>query len=349
MAFIKKGNYLLLFSLFILFLLCGCKRDFSVNSDSEPFTIVYGLLNTSENAQYVKIFKSFLVEGNAYDVVKDINKYSYIDSIEVCLNEYDERNKLVREIRLDTTTAIPKDEGVFLYPTQILYTTSATLNKDYTYELTVFNPYTKDITKTKQPFALVGNTNITRPVGTELSITDKDITFVFFTGKNTTNYQLILKYYYTEDLNDHTSRQPAPVVWNLGTVEDLSATAGIEKTLRISGSNFFKRIRESVMNDDRVIARHTDFIVVEVYSAAKDWGLYLQSNLPSSGINQDKLLYSNIIAYNAETNKENYAMGVFSSRGITTKRYNNLMVANGSRDSLFRGRFTGDLKFTDIY
>jgi hypothetical protein len=88
---------------------------------------------------------------------------------------------------------------------------------------------------------------------------------------------------------------------------------------------------------------------LEVHAAGKDWGLYIQANLPSSGINQDRLHYSNIIAYNTETGEKKYAMGVFSSRSVTIKKYDDLVLANGTRDSLFYGRYTGHLRFTDVY
>lgn len=354
MTFRRKKYFLPLILIVVLLSFYRCKPEFSVNSNSETFTIIYGLLNASEKSQYVKVFKSFITEGNAYDVVKDINQYSYIDSIEVYLNEYSANNPSPRKIPLDTTTEIPKDSGIFLYPTQILYTTKMELNKDCTYEIVVFNPYTKNITKTKLPFALVGDVRITRPVGPDdISIIDADkdvgVTFVFYTGKNTTLYQLLVKYYYTEILVDNTNRQPAPVVWTLGTVEDMTAKEGIEKRFPASGTNFFRRIAESIQEDGNVRARHTDSIVLEIHSAAKDWELYLKSNIPSTGINQDKLHYSNIAAYNTETKEEKYAIGITSSRGVTTKRYRDLTITGGSRDSLFHGRFTKHLKFTDIY
>ncbi|MDR0604263.1 MAG: hypothetical protein LBG80_08195 [Bacteroidales bacterium] len=351
MIFRRKKYFLLLVLSVLLLGFYKCKPEFSVNSNSEPFTVVYGLLSASEESQYIKIFKSFLTEGNAYDVAKDINQYSYIDSIEVYLNEYSANNPSPRKIPLDTTTTIPKDSGVFLYPTQILYTTNAVLNRDCTYELVVFNPYTNNVTKTKLPFALAGNVRISRPMGPDdISITDRDINFVFYTGKNTTMYQLLIKYYYTEDLVDNTSRHPAPVIWTLGApVEDMTAKEGIEKGYFASGTNFFRRIAESIHDDANVRSRHTDSIVLEIHSAAKDWGLYLKSNIPSTGINQDKLHYSNMEAYNVETKEEKYAMGMVSSREVTTKRYRDLTIVDGSRDSLFHGRYTKHLKFTDIY
>jgi hypothetical protein len=311
---------------------------------------VYGLLNVLDNEHYVKIYKSFVVEGNAYDAVKDIDKYSYIDSIDVSLNEYDAKNNLLRKIKMDTTSEILKDSGFFLYPTQILYVAKAVLNKNYRYELEIFNPYTKNVAKVKVPVAIVGTISITRPSGSEIAITDRSISFEFYSGENINMYQLLLKFYYTEDLTDNTSRQPKPIIWELGSIIDPSAIAGIQKSISVSsGYIFFQKIAENIQDNDNVKIRHTDSIVLEVHSAGKDWGLYIQSNLPSSGINQDRLHYSNMKAYNTETGEKKYVMGVFSSRSVTVKKYTDLVLANGSRDSLFYGRYTKHLRFTDIY
>ena len=349
--YVKKMRFFLFFLAFVSLCLCACKpKDFSVNAKTEPFTVVYGLLNSNDKVHYIKIFKSFVVEGNAYDVVKDINMYSYMDSIDVYLNEYNSKNQLYNKFKLDTTTAIPKDSGLFLYPTQILYTTNVTLKEDYLYEIEIFNPYTKNTVKVKAPVALAGKVSINRPPGPDISITDKSMSFDFFTAKNSNMYQLILKFYYTERMMDNTERQPPPVEWVIGSIEDNSNNSGIEKKIPVSsGSIFFIKVADAIKSNENIRLRHVDSLVLEVHSAAKDWSLYIKSNLPTWGINQEKLHYSNMIAYSTETGEEKYAMGLFSSRGITTKTYRNLATPGGSLDSLMRGRFTGHLKFTEIY
>ena len=351
MTGIKKRKIFLLFLPIFLLCFCKCKPEFSINSDSEPFPIVYGLLNVSDEIHYVKIFKSFVVEGNAYDVVKDIDMYSYKDSIEVYLKEYDTKKNLLRKIPMkDTINAIEKDSGLFLYPTQILYFTRAVLDKKNLYEIEVFNPYTKNVAKVKAPIAIVGDVSILSPASKELPVReDRKINYEFYTAEHANRYQLMVKYYYTEDFFDGTSRQPEPVVWNLGYIVDDAAKGGAKKGLEISsGASFFQRIASCVLPDDKVKVRHTDSLVLEVYISGIDWGLYVRSNQPSSGINQDRLLYSNMIAYNTETGEEKYATGVFSAGGVTKKKYDNLAL-NGPRDSLFHGRFTGHLLFSDIY
>ena len=350
MVHIKKRKIFLLMLPVLLLCFCKCKPKFSVNSDEEPFPIVYGLLNVLDSVHYVKVFKSFVVEGNVYDVVKDIDMYSYIDSIEVSINEYDANDKFIRKILMDTTTSVPKDSGLFSYPTQIAYTAKAVLNKDYKYEIVVFNPYTKNIAKSKEHVQAVGMVKIKRPAGSDISLTEKEIIFEFYSGENSKMYQLLLKYYYTEDFYDGTSRQPRPVVWDLGTLVDRVGAAGSVHALPVSsGMMFFEKIGEQVLHNDNVKARHTDSIVLEIHSAGKDWTLYVQSNLPSSGINQDRLQYTNIIAHNTETGEAKYATGIFSLRGVTPVKYNDLASVSGSRGLLFYGQYTGHLRFTDIY
>jgi hypothetical protein len=355
MTRIKKGIVYLFVCSFLFVNFCKCKQNFSINSDSEDFPVIYGLLNVSDEKHYIKIFKSFLVEGNAYDAVKEIEKYSYINNIEVYLNEYSDINKPpIQRIKMDTTTEVSKDSGLFWYSiqdysTQILYVTGAVLKKDYLYEIEVKNPQTKNIAKTKVPIAIPYGVVIKTPGSEIISITDNPIEFKFFTGHNTAVYQLLLKFYYSEQLFDNTIIQPKPVKWILGNVSDPNSVAGIEKSLKASsGVVFFQKIAEYIKEDPNVKRRYVDSLVLEVYSAGEDWGLYLQSNLPSTGINQDRLLYSNIVAYNSETGDKKYAMGVFSSAGITYRKYDDLSKITGSKDSLINGRYTKRLLFADI-
>ena len=350
----EKTMKKMIFPLIFLFLGLGffmaCNKDFSTNSNTEPFPVIYGLLDVNDSVHYIKIYKSFVVEGNAYDAVTDINKYSFIDSIDVYLIEYNAFGDSIRTIVFDTTTSIPKDSGLYEYPTQILYKAHATLHADNSYKLIILNPYTRNIVETKEPLALVSPPIIVESVHQMyFSIPELKKEFEFRTGKNTTRYFIRIKYYYTEELYNNTSRQPEPVIWDIGNIVDYSAKEGIEKYLSIpTGTNFFIRISSEVKKDKNVRIRHTDSILYEVYAAAKDFDLYLRSNIPATGINQEKLYYSNLIAYNMDTKEGQYVRGFLSSRTKATKYYRDLRMP-GSRDSLFHGRFTGHLLFTDLY
>lgn len=346
----KKTRFAYLSTIFLL-LLGACEKDFSVNSENtEPFPIIYTLLNPADNVHYVKVFKSYLVDGNAYDAVTDLDKYSYIDSIDVYLVEYDGNGNNLRTIYFYSTTEVPKDSGLFGYPTQIIYRADAQLSRDYTYQLFVYNPYTKNIACNEKPIVLAGQSSIAdASTKTTIVIPENSVTMKFSAGINSTKYLLRIWYYYSEDLIDNTSRQPDPILWTMGTVSGNLSTAKTEKSLTIgSGSDFFKRIASEVKEDPDVYRRRTDSLVYEIYSAARDWDLYIQSTTPSTGLNQNKLYYSNLKAYNTETGEEKYVMGFVSSRAILMRQYRDL-AKPATIDSLINGRFTKHLKFTDSY
>ena len=329
-----------------LFLLAACERDFSVNADYEDFPIVFGLMEGSEDVHYVKVYKSFVTEHNAYDAAKDIHLYSYIDSVEVYMEERDAKDTLIRTILFDTTTEIPKYPGVFAFPTQILYKTNAKLDINYKYQLFVYNRFTKKMAYS-QPIPLVGDVTIKRPApaATLITITEGQFTIEYISAKNAHLHEFELTFYYSEIMKDHSVRQGKPVVWNMGKQPVQANSIGIVSYIVPRGGMFFQRIGSEVADDENVVSRHTDSIVLSIFSAGRDWYLYLLANRPSSGINQNRLDYTNISAYNKENNEEKYALGVFSSRELTSKMFPNFY----SSDSLLYGRYTKHLKFTNIY
>ena len=329
-----------------MFLLAACERDFSVNAEYEDFPVVLGLLKTSENTHYIKVYKSFVTEHNAYDAAKDIHLYSYIDSVEVYMEERDAKDTLIRKILFDTTTEIPKDAGIFTFPTQILYKTDAKLNPNYTYQLFVDNRFTKKRAYS-QPIPLVGDVTITKPPAAAklLNIGEGKFEIEYMPIKNAHLYEFSITFYYSETMKDHTTQQGKPIVWIMGQQSAQSGSSGFVSYSVPKGSVIFQRIASGIANDENVVSRHTDSLVLSVCSAGKDWYYYLLANRPSSGINQNRLDYSNISAYNMENKEEKYALGVFSSREITSKMF----IDFYSSDSLFYGKYTGHLKFTNIY
>jgi len=339
-----KNRFLVIAS---LFLLAGCERDFSVNAEYKDFPIVLGLVKASDNTHYVKVYKSFVTEHSAYDAAKDIHLYSYIDSVEVYLEEYDAKGTLIRKIVFDTTTEISKDSGIFAFPTQILYKANAELDINYTYKLLVYNYFTKKMAYS-QPIPLVGDAIVRKPSTTLLSVADGKLSIEYIPAKNAHLFEFALTFYYSETMKDNTVQQGKPVTWTLGQQRLQTSSNGIVSYSVSSGSVFFQRIASGIVDNENVVSRHTDSIVLSVFSAGKDWYLYLLANRPSSGINQNRLDYSNIFAYNTESKEEQYALGLFSSREISTQAFRDFSTPS-TRDSLFYGRYTKHLKFTNIY
>ena len=346
----KKATSILAGLLCLVFLSCE-KKDFSVNSPkNEEVTVVYGLLDPDAGTHYIKIYKGFLTEGSAYDAAKDPSRYSYGDSIDVRIDEYN-GSKLVRSIRFDTTTAIPKDSGLFSYPIQCLYCAKARLKPEYRYLLHIENRYSHKIIEAETQ--LVGDIYITYPVlnlAREISFPESDLRIKYKnkSGVPPACYEASITYHYTETLNNGNTRRGEPVVWYVG--KDFYNTPRM--SIPFQGETFFRKIAEGVKDDPEVKSRHTDSIVLNLYKGADDLFKYIQASTIGTGINQEKIGYTNIRSYAspeafAEGKSDDNGLGIFSSKGVTHAIFRDLSIS--SRDSLFYGRHTKHLKFTDIY
>ncbi|MBO7625477.1 MAG: DUF4249 family protein [Bacteroidales bacterium] len=347
----KKSRFLLYTTLFaLLFTSCG-KTDFSVNSPKrEEVTIVYGLLDPDATVHYIKIYKGFLTEGSAYEAAKDPHYYSYLDSISVQMEEY-KGEKLVRTIPFDTSTAIPKDSGLFAYPEQCLYRANAKLNTDYRYRLRIENRYTGKIVTAETE--LVGDIYITYPwlnSGKEITFPESDLQIKYKnrSGVSPACYEALFSYYYTEELADGSKRQGKPVDWYVG--KDFNNQPRM--SIPYHGESFYRKIAEGIKTDPAVRARHTNSIVLTLYNGGSDLLKYIQASSIGTGMNQEKIGYTNLHSYASEADwkagmEDRNGIGIFSSKGVKKAVFRDLSIV--SRDSLFYGRYTKHLKFTDVY
>ena len=81
-----KQTILLL--LIITSIFTSCDDDFSINDKWKDITIVYGLLNNSDTAQYIKINKAFLGNGDVYEMAAVSDSIQYDIELDVKLLEY---------------------------------------------------------------------------------------------------------------------------------------------------------------------------------------------------------------------------------------------------------------------
>lgn len=340
----------------LLSVLLSCeKKPFSIHTQNkEDITIVYGLLDPQENTHHIKIYKGFLTGGNAYEAAKDIHNYSYIDSIDVYMEEYN-GDQLVRTIPFDTTTSIPKDSGTFAYPLQVLYQCQATLNPKYHYALYIKNKYSPKIVKCETD--MVGSIHLINPILTAsrlISIGEKQQIIRYKADANIYYCEVSLHYYYTEKLADGTNRCGNPVHWKVGSTQGASTSGNSMQDLSVSyqGYLFFQKLGSEIEDDPNVTSRHTDSIVIQIHKAGEDMYKYILASSASTGLNQDRLTYTNIRSYASEPDllagrTDNLALGLFSS--LSDDRFTFRDFGKMSRDSLFYGRFTKHLHFTDIY
>ena len=65
--------FLLVFSMVFM----ACETDFDVNANWKEVTVVYGLLDQSEQEQYIKINKAYLGEGDALQLATIADSVNY--------------------------------------------------------------------------------------------------------------------------------------------------------------------------------------------------------------------------------------------------------------------------------
>ena len=105
----------------------ACETEFDVNAEWKETVIVYGLLDSSSDTQYVKINKAYLGEGDAMMMAQYADSLNFNpNDLEVKIHKLGSSDTLMT-INLDTTVVI-KDSldinanpGVFTIDNNIIY------------------------------------------------------------------------------------------------------------------------------------------------------------------------------------------------------------------------------------
>ena len=113
----------------------SCDKNLEINADYEAYPIVYGLLNTYDSVQTIRINKSFLGDANpsGYAKVADSSLFSNvsIDIVETRIELDDngqEWNRFERaRFPLEKMTITGKKDGIFSSPDQVVYGTKMPL------------------------------------------------------------------------------------------------------------------------------------------------------------------------------------------------------------------------------
>lgn len=318
--------------LVVLMLSNSCETDFTTIADYQEITVVYGLLDSNEPMQYVKINKAFLSENNVLTYAADADSNQYLHKLEVSIEEWSESGNLIKTHVLDTTTVYDKEPGVFYYPEQIIYKLDKPdqpyeikyiieglndtvgivyfwLNEESIYKLKIKNPQTgKEIISET---GLVKDFRITKPgFGQTIRFVTDPINpkeFEWEKAENGGKYEFELRFNYGE--------------WKWGSPDTTykyivlasSAAGGSPGSNTISyyywDDQFFSACENLIpysnpADEEQVRERYTSTIDVVVYAAEVDFAKYLEVNEPSTSIVQERPNYTNI---------EN-GLGIFSSR-----------------------------------
>ena len=155
----------------------SCSTDVELYADYKDIPVVYGIINTLADTNYVKITKAFcgsndeLINANEVALIYDSSNYpekleAYIIELKGAYGQAYQPTG--RKIILDTLTIHDKEEGIFYSPDQTLYYTTEKFNSGwhkYKYKLVIVKPNGDTVTAT------------TVPIGKDLDILSNFVTF----------------------------------------------------------------------------------------------------------------------------------------------------------------------------
>ena len=288
----KKITFLFLLSS-ILF--SSCETDFTVNADWKEVTVVYGLLDQSQDKQYIRINKAFLGNENAYVMASVADSINYNpNNLEVKIEKLSASGNVLAT-KILTDTIMFKEDGLFSVEENIIYVfdTDNFLNEEKEYKLTITNKNSGNIissqTKLIHNLSLMSAfNNSAYKMGFYSQTGDFSNTTIEWThSKNAAIYQMTLFVSYTEygaDTIVKTVQKVYPIIEYDGNPN---------MSQQITGEEFFNLLAYNIPSSTTVNRRINNLDILFSVGTA-DLNTYINLNEPPTGIVQERDLFTNI-------------------------------------------------------
>jgi hypothetical protein len=341
---LKKFFICLIITLSIFF--PSCSTDLDVTGDYQETMVVYALLDQSQAKQYIKINKAFLGKGNSLLFAKEKDSVQF-RNLEVKLK----RSSDGKEYVLAQDHTIQKEEGTFfsgdqsdaIYSFNSTGSNALTANSDYT--LTITNPANGN--KITSTTSLIDDFMITNPVSTSNtsafiftpSNQNLRLTVGWNSSKNARLYQLIVRLNYKDyvTINGVNDTIDHHLDWLFPAHTTADAAGNEPLSNNFSRAEYLEYIGSKLSDYADLKARRAVNIDLIIVAGGQELNTFMEVNGPSTGLVQDKPIYTNI----------NNGLGLFSSRYYKPPFILTLTNATPGKelDSLACGRYTRKLKF----
>lgn len=285
--------------------LFSCKNDLDINADWRETIVVYGMLNSNDTVQYVRIAKAFLNENTSALQVAGISDSLYLDSAVVTIRSKDGSfNDTLKRV-----WNIAKDSGLFANDKNPLYRlltpAGQSLDPNKTYLLEVYSPKTGN--RVWAETNIVGRATILSPFrdsNSNFSVTPEFLTISMKSGINSNAYDVKMHVTYQEFPKSDTNRKVIKTAtWHLLT--NATAPPSSNMLYKIPRQALLQFLGSSIGKDSGYYHR-LSYIGMTVYGGNQILTDYISTNEPSIGIVQKQAEYSNI----------NGGTGLFASRCI---------------------------------
>ena len=298
-------KYLIIFSL--LLSIVGCKTDFSVNGEYEERAVVHFLLDQGQEFHFLKLNKTFLGDGNAYDFALNADSSDFAN-VNAVVEEF-KNGSVIRSWTLEDTIIENKNPGAFYHPEQKLYFFKANdLDEEAIYRLRIDIENGKHII-TGQTELVKGVTINTPTLVTQIGFAEANVPLngyrsqqIRFTKGTGAIFNAQMDFNYEEQTA--TGNEVKTINWNLGDIAgtDITTATG---NVTAQGELFYQLVSSKVpIADANIIRRYVRSFEIRVTAGSDDLYTYMLVNQPTSSIAQNKPEYSNVEG----------ALGIFSSR-----------------------------------
>jgi len=285
-------------------LLSSCSKDFNSNAPYRDATIVYGILDASDDIQYVKIYKGFLTDENAYEVAQIYDSLYYFDKITVDMEEYSKGRK-INTWRLDTTTSIPRDlNGDMSAPKQLLYVYNHPLDSSNTYKLVITNKETGRVVTAET--TVVGDLSIKKPSAQTVDITHTTMNTIEYKAADNSIAYLVFQYFTYLERNKTTGVTVRKTIRRNVTPSPVTTAS-----LQYNPNRLYEHICSTIEVDntvDRYLMADSS-VCFEVWAVNETYYNYVRTSSISSSVVMDHLIYTNV-----ECEDDNLVAGFLGSR-----------------------------------
>lgn len=379
----KSMKSVIFAALLAILALASCTTEVDLTAPYKNTTVIFGLLDPDFNGdnvinqldtQWIKINKTFLGEGdnNAYAAIRDSSEYKDDDFVSKKVERIFD-GEVVEEYELQSITVANRSlNGIFYGPEQTLYyfvPGPGGLNQESQYRIVLNFTDGREVSATtgvisyssfnwQYPQANQTITLANRTANNQIIYVD-ETSVRWYAAADATVYTATLRFHFTEYLYDNDGWEGEPIAitekfvdYQLGSVSEDEIIPGTSQKITFSGMGFFNfltsqleanpRIRRSIGRYDSEDSR-TECFDLMLSMGNDDLKSYIEVNTPSSGIIQERPIFTNVVN----------GIGLFASRGTRNQVGlpligfdNNNQPVTGNLYALILG-VTSNLNFCD--
>lgn len=286
-----------------------CSNEVDLYAEYKEITVVYGLLDISDDTSWIKITRAFSGPGNALLIAKNPDSSNFPYKLDVTITGR-KNGANQTPIQFDTITIHNKKPGdsIFYYPDQLVYYTIANMDVEASYTLSVKTNENEYSAQTP----LIDDFTITTPRNRISFYDNENVKFEWKTPVNGKRYEVSYVFNYKELMPGRTDTLNKTELYlvNDATSEGVDGTETIELT-GYDGNKFYSQLESNLpdVNEIPGIKRWAGPVVVYVAAGSQELHNYLAINSSEGSLLEEVPIYSNI----------DNGTGIFAARHTSKK------------------------------